>query len=129
MLSQKNGSYKNGLDAFIKVFKESFQNESFSEKNYSSEGSMTISTKDNVKIVEIDWILDDGGLYITIQSEFFNKPHTGTTICNRPCRPLAANNYVMAAHYRRKKPKYKHEACSIVKQIKANFQKSLKADK
>lgn len=126
MKNTKNGSYINGLNAFLRVFKDRFNQYSIRESENSVE--IVHHQRNNKVICEIHWRLDWGGLYLVVSSEFFNSNipkwnNEGNIVfCNRPLNPSLASNYIAAARLRRKKPKYKQEACRIAKQILVNYQ-------
>ena len=133
-LSSKLGSYHNGWRAFVAVFKQRFSTLEWEEKkfwaptpNYDRRDDGRLIGRHNGKVVvELGWTLDVGGLYLTVSSDHFNggEDSFGKVLCNRPLNPHLASNYITAAAHRRRKPKYKQEACKIAKQLFSNWQKN-----
>lgn len=129
-LSNKLGSYENGLNAFFSVFANKFL-----QPGWKIDGSNNRAFCYNDKgelIFLLDWKLDAGGLFLMVASEYLNdniqpfylydnKVLRAVTFCNRPLHPRRAKNYVSAARFRRNKPKYKREACKLAREIFCNY--------
>ena len=144
----KTGSYRNGLTAYLKAFVDRFISESGltwdlkytgrrrrkGETERTLEEPCALVCKHGDKeIFEIHWTMDWGGLRIMVDTPYMNIPPKHPDwpaptygICgNRPLNPSLAQNYVTAAHYRRKKPKYKQQGLKLAKQIHCNWKSTL----
>lgn len=67
-LSSKLGGYRNGLEAFLKVFRARFMSESHS----SNSMEFFLNQK---HVCQVSWLLDEGGMNLFVISPFLNETY------------------------------------------------------